>query len=58
MSSDAFFPQRDCIDTVARYGVSAIIYPGGSINDVDTIKAANEHNMALAITGERCFAHF
>ena len=58
MSSDAFFPQRDCIDTVANYGVSAIIYPGGSINDIDTIKAANEHNMALAITGERCFSYF
>ncbi|MBM4167127.1 MAG: IMP cyclohydrolase [Ignavibacteria bacterium] len=58
MASDAFFPSRDSIDAVAKEGVTAIIFPGGSINDAEIIKAANEHNIALAITGERCFAHF
>ncbi|MEK7263480.1 MAG: IMP cyclohydrolase [Bacteroidota bacterium] len=57
MASDAFFPSRDSIDTIAKENVTAIIYPGGSINDVEIIKAANEHDISLAITGERCFAH-
>jgi phosphoribosylaminoimidazolecarboxamide formyltransferase/IMP cyclohydrolase len=57
MASDAFFPSRDSIDAIAKENVSAVIYPGGSINDVEIIKAANEHTIAIAITGERCFAH-
>jgi phosphoribosylaminoimidazolecarboxamide formyltransferase/IMP cyclohydrolase len=57
MASDAFFPSRDSIDAIAKEKVSAVIYPGGSINDGEIIKAANEHNIAIAITEERCFAH-
>ncbi len=58
MASDAFFPNRDSIDIAAKEGITSIIFPGGSINDAEIIKAANENNISLAITGERCFAHF
>lgn len=57
-SSDAFFPNRDSIDTMARVGVSAIIQPGGSIKDSEIIDAVNQHDMAMAFTLERCFGHF
>jgi len=57
MSSDAFFPQRDCIDAVAAQGVTAIVWPAGSLNDAAVIQAANEHNIALLATLERCFLH-
>jgi phosphoribosylaminoimidazolecarboxamide formyltransferase / IMP cyclohydrolase len=58
VSSDGFFPFRDSIDTLARYGVSAVVQPGGSIRDYEVIEAANENNMAMAFTLERCFGHF
>lgn len=57
MSSDAFFPQRDCIDTIAAQGVTAVVWPAGSMNDAAVIQAANEHNIALMATLERCFLH-
>jgi phosphoribosylaminoimidazolecarboxamide formyltransferase/IMP cyclohydrolase len=57
MSSDAFFPQRDCIDAVAAEGVKAIVWPAGSQNDSLVIDAANEHGIALLATLERCFLH-
>jgi len=57
MSSDAFFPQRDSIDTVAAEGVTAVVWPAGSMNDALVIEAANEHNIALIATLERCFLH-
>ena len=57
MSSDAFFPQRDSIDAVAREGVTAVVWPAGSINDSLVIEAANEHGIALVATLERCFLH-
>lgn len=57
MSSDAFFPQRDCIDAVAAHGVTAVVWPAGSLNDAAVIQAANEHNIALIATLERCFLH-
>lgn len=57
MASDAFFPFRDCIDTIAKYGVKGVVYPAGSINDIEIIDAANEHKMPLVVTLERCFAH-
>ena len=56
-SSDAFFPTRDSIDRLAETGVSVIIQPGGSKKDYLIIKAVNQHHMAMAVTGERCFAH-
>ncbi|MEI6127435.1 MAG: IMP cyclohydrolase [Pseudomonadota bacterium] len=57
MSSDAFFPQRDSIDTIAAQGVTAVVWPAGSMNDAAVIQAANEHNIALMATLERCFLH-
>jgi len=57
MASDAFFPFRDGIDYAAELGVTAIIQPGGSINDEEVIKAADEHNIAMILTGMRHFRH-
>jgi phosphoribosylaminoimidazolecarboxamide formyltransferase/IMP cyclohydrolase len=57
MSSDAFFPSRDCIDAVAKEGVKAVVWPAGSMADSLVIEAANEHNIALIATLERCFLH-
>ncbi len=57
VASDAFFPARDGIDTVAEAGATAIIQPGGSIKDADTIAAADEHDMAMIFTEMRHFKH-
>lgn len=57
MSSDGFIPFRDCIDTVAPEGVTAIIQPGGSMRDYEIIQAVNERKMAMVFTLERCFGH-
>jgi phosphoribosylaminoimidazolecarboxamide formyltransferase/IMP cyclohydrolase len=57
MASDAFFPFRDGIDAAAEAGVTAVIHPGGSLRDEDIIAAANEHNLAMVLTGMRHFRH-
>jgi len=57
MASDAFFPFRDGIDQAAAAGVTAVIQPGGSMRDEETIAAANEHGMAMVFTGMRHFRH-
>ena len=57
MASDAFFPFRDCIDIAAKVGITAIIQPGGSKKDQESIDAANEHGIAMVLTGERHFKH-
>jgi phosphoribosylaminoimidazolecarboxamide formyltransferase/IMP cyclohydrolase len=57
MASDAFFPFHDSIDEAAKYGVTAIIQPGGSIRDEEVIQAADEHGMAMVFTGMRHFRH-
>lgn len=57
MASDAFFPFRDGIDAAAKYGIRAVIQPGGSIRDEEVIAAANEHDMAMVFTGMRHFRH-
>lgn len=57
LASDAFFPFRDGIDVAAKAGVTAIIQPGGSIRDKDTIAAANEHDIAMVFTRKRHFRH-
>ncbi len=57
MASDAFFPFRDGIDNAAAVGITAVIQPGGSMRDEETIKAANEHGMAMVFTGMRHFRH-
>ena len=57
MASDAFFPFPDGIEAAADAGIEAVIQPGGSVNDEDVIEAADEHGMAMAFTGQRCFRH-
>jgi phosphoribosylaminoimidazolecarboxamide formyltransferase/IMP cyclohydrolase len=57
VASDAFFPFRDNVDEAAKFGVSAIIQPGGSMRDEESIAAANEHNIAMVFTGYRHFKH-
>ncbi|MBT4551351.1 bifunctional phosphoribosylaminoimidazolecarboxamide formyltransferase/IMP cyclohydrolase, partial [bacterium] len=57
VASDAFFPFRDSIDTLAKYGVKAIIQPGGSKRDQESIDAANELGVAMVFTGIRHFKH-
>lgn len=57
LASDAFFPMRDTVDTAAAAGVRAIIQPGGSIKDKDSIAAADEHDIAMVFTGRRHFLH-
>ena len=57
LASDAFFPFRDTVDAAAKAGITAIIEPGGSIRDAETIAAANEHGIALVFTGVRHFKH-
>ena len=57
LASDAFFPFRDNVDEAASLGVTAIIQPGGSIKDEESIAAANEHGIAMVFTGVRHFKH-
>jgi len=57
MASDAFLPFRDSIDLAASAGVSSVIQPGGSIRDVEVVRAADEHDMAMIFTGLRHFKH-
>lgn len=56
-ASDGFFPFRDGIDVLHEAGVTAVIQPGGSVKDDEVIKAADEHNIAMLITGVRHFRH-
>ncbi len=57
LASDAFFPFRDNVDEAAKFGISAIIQPGGSMRDDESIQAANEHGLAMVFTGFRHFKH-
>ncbi|MET0516664.1 MAG: bifunctional phosphoribosylaminoimidazolecarboxamide formyltransferase/IMP cyclohydrolase [Nitrospiraceae bacterium] len=57
MASDAFFPFRDGLDAAAQAGVTTVIQPGGSIRDQEVVKAADEHGMAMIMTGMRHFRH-
>ncbi len=57
MASDAFFPFRDGIDAAAQAGITAVIQPGGSIRDEEIVKAIDEHNMSMILTGMRHFRH-
>ncbi|CEH28134.1 phosphoribosylaminoimidazolecarboxamide formyltransferase [Aneurinibacillus migulanus] len=57
LASDAYFPMPDTVEEAAKAGVSAIIQPGGSIRDEDSIKAANEHGIAMVFTKVRHFKH-
>ena len=57
LASDAFFPFRDVVDFAAEKGITAIIQPGGSMRDQESIDAANEHGIAMVTTGMRHFLH-
>ncbi|PYP35647.1 MAG: bifunctional phosphoribosylaminoimidazolecarboxamide formyltransferase/inosine monophosphate cyclohydrolase [Gemmatimonadetes bacterium] len=57
LASDAFFPFRDGVDEAAAAGVTAIIQPGGSVKDAEVIAAADEHDLAMVLTGMRQFRH-
>jgi phosphoribosylaminoimidazolecarboxamide formyltransferase/IMP cyclohydrolase len=57
LASDAMFPFSDVVEAAASGGVTAIIQPGGSIRDEDSIKAADEHNITMVFTGTRHFRH-
>lgn len=57
MASDAFFPFPDCVEIADKAGIKAVIQPGGSIKDKDSIDYCNEHGMAMVTTGTRHFKH-
>ena len=57
MASDAYFPFRDGIDTAAEHGIRAVVQPGGSVRDEEVVGAADEHDLAMVMTGMRHFRH-
>lgn len=57
MASDAFFPFPDCVEIAGKAGITAIIQPGGSIKDQESIDYCNMHNLAMVTTGFRHFKH-
>ena len=57
LASDAFFPFRDCVDTANEAGIKAIVQPGGSMRDQESVDACNEHGIAMVFTGIRHFKH-
>ncbi len=57
MASDAFFPFPDCVEIAHEAGITAVIQPGGSIRDADSVTYCNEHGMSMVLTGIRHFKH-
>ena len=57
MASDAFFPFADCVEIADKAGISAVIQPGGSINDKLSVDYCNEHGLSMVKTGIRHFKH-
>jgi phosphoribosylaminoimidazolecarboxamide formyltransferase/IMP cyclohydrolase len=57
MASDAFFPFADSVEIADKAGITAVIQPGGSVRDKDSIAYCDEHNMAMVFTGNRHFKH-
>lgn len=57
MASDAFFPFPDCVEIAHQHGIEAVIQPGGSIKDQDSIDYCDQNNMAMVFTGIRHFKH-
>ena len=57
MASDAFFPFADCVEIAHEAGITAVIQPGGSIRDVDSVNYCNENDMSMVFTGIRHFKH-
>jgi phosphoribosylaminoimidazolecarboxamide formyltransferase/IMP cyclohydrolase len=58
MASDGFLPKLDNVEALAKEKVSAIVQPGGSVEDQAIIKACDEHGITMVLTGERSFRHF
>jgi phosphoribosylaminoimidazolecarboxamide formyltransferase/IMP cyclohydrolase len=56
-ASDAFFPFRDGLDAVVNAGATAVVHPGGSVRAAEVIAAADEHGIAMVLTGKRHFRH-
>ncbi|HOW23842.1 MAG TPA: bifunctional phosphoribosylaminoimidazolecarboxamide formyltransferase/IMP cyclohydrolase [Sedimentibacter sp.] len=57
LASDAFFPFPDCVEEAAKAGITAIIQPGGSLKDDESIEACNKYNISMVFTGMRHFKH-
>ena len=57
LASDAVFPMDDTVEAAAKAGITAIIQPGGSVKDEDSIKKANEYGITMVFTGVRHFKH-
>lgn len=57
LASDGFFPFNDCVALAVEYGIKAIVQPGGSIRDEDSVKLADEKGITMLFTGERHFKH-
>lgn len=57
MASDAFFPFADCVEIAHKAGVRAVVQPGGSIRDKDSVSYCDEHGMSMVFTGVRHFKH-
>jgi phosphoribosylaminoimidazolecarboxamide formyltransferase/IMP cyclohydrolase len=57
MASDAFFPFPDCVEEAARTGITAILHPGGSKRDADSVAAADQASIAMVVNEARCFRH-
>jgi phosphoribosylaminoimidazolecarboxamide formyltransferase/IMP cyclohydrolase len=57
MASDAFFPFADSVEVAAQAGITAVIQPGGSVRDEESIAAADQAGMAMVVTGVRHFRH-
>ncbi len=57
MASDAFFPFPDCVEIASKEGIKAVIQPGGSVKDQDSIDFCDQHDMAMVLTGIRHFKH-
>ena len=57
LASDGFFPFDDCVTLAAKYGIKAIVQPGGSVRDEDSVKKADECGIAMVFTHERHFRH-
>ena len=57
MASDAFFPFPDCVEIAHKAGITAVIQPGGSIKDQQSVDFCNAHQMAMVMTGVRHFKH-
>ena len=57
MASEAFFPFPDCVEIAHKAGITAVIQPGGSVKDQDSINYCNENGLSMVMTGIRHFLH-